>query len=108
MSTHQQGIVPQLDRQLVFGAYAGMEPNSNGMAQHHMMDNASWDMFGMSNGYNADASSAAWFMPFNMEPPELAQDADVFGGIGPNIGMGYAMVGMSANNDTGGSNTGVP
>lgn len=101
--THSQGIMPQLDRQLVFGAYAGMDPNSHGMNEHNnMMNHGSWDMVGMNNSYNADGSSA-WFMPFNMEPPELGQDADVFGGMGPNVGMGYGIAGMPANNGMGGT-----
>ncbi|KAF4636441.1 hypothetical protein G7Y89_g1644 [Cudoniella acicularis] len=82
---HQQGMLPQLDRQLVFGAYAGMDPASLG--SHSMLDSAAWDMQmnGMS-GFVTEPSSA-WFMPFNMEPPEIGQEADIFN-ASPVYGMG--------------------
>ncbi|KAE9576867.1 putative transcriptional regulatory protein [Colletotrichum fructicola] len=101
MSLNQQnGILQPLDRQLVFGAYS-MEPgnmghfdgldwdgmpssahstsgthredsrprpqrNANGMGGHgHQTD-------GM--GFVGQEASSAWFMPFNMEPPEIGQD----------------------------------
>jgi hypothetical protein len=78
MMQPQHGMMPQLDRQLVFGAYAGMEQIS---MPHGVMDGA-WDMnmnMGAATGWGTDASSA-WFMPFNMEPPELG-DSDVFSGM---------------------------
>jgi len=83
---HQQGIMPQLDRQLVFGAYAGMEPS------HGMLEGSNgWDMqMGGMSGYVTEPSSA-WFMPFNMEPPEIGQE-DIFNG-----GGGYGMGGMQVN-----------
>jgi hypothetical protein len=65
LQPHQQGILPQLDRQLVFGAYAGMDPNS--LSTHSMLDGAnSWDM--QINGMAGFATepTSAWFMPFNM------------------------------------------
>ncbi|KAG9232530.1 fungal-specific transcription factor [Amylocarpus encephaloides] len=82
---HQQGILPQLDRQLVFGAYAGMDPSSLG--SHNLLDGTNWDMQmnGMS-GFVTEPSSA-WFMPFNMEPPEIGQEVDLFN-AGPQYGMG--------------------
>jgi hypothetical protein len=70
---HQQGILPQLDRQLVFGAYAGMDPSQG------LLDVTSgWDI--PMNGMNAFVPevSSAWMMPFNMEPPEIGQESDVF------------------------------
>ena len=92
---HQQGILPQLDRQLVFGAYAGMDPSS--INPQTMMDGTNWgdmQMGGMS-GYTTEPSSA-WFMPFNMEPPEIGQDADIFNTMG---GAGYGLGGMPVNNN---------
>jgi hypothetical protein len=95
---HQQGILPQLDRQLVFGAYAGMDPsslNSQGMA-----DTANaWDM--QMNGMTGFATepSSAWFMPFNMQPPEIGQESDIFNTMGAaDAGYGiHNMNGMGGN-----------
>ena len=89
---HQQGILPQLDRQLVFGAYAGMDPSS--LSSHSMLDATnSWDlqMNGGMNGFMTEPSSA-WFMPFNMEPPDLGHEQDIFNT------PGYGMGGMQVNN----------
>jgi len=75
---HQQGILPQLDRQLIFGAYAGMDPSS--LSSHDMLDAANvWDMQ-MNGGMSGFATepSSAWFMPFNMEPPDLGYEQDIF------------------------------
>jgi hypothetical protein len=90
---HQQGILPQLDRQLVFGAYAGMDPSS--LSSHTMLDAAnSWDIQinGGMSGFVTEPTSA-WFMPFNMEPPDLAHDQDIFNTMG-GAGAGYAMGNM--------------
>lgn len=93
---HQQGILPQLDRQLVFSAYAGIDQshlNSQGLAD----PTNSWDMQmnGMT-GYVAEQSSA-WFMPFNMQPPEIGQDSDnIF-----NAAMGAADAGYGIHNGNG-------
>ena len=95
---HQQGILPQLDRQLVFGAYAGMDPSS--LSSHTMIDAAnSWDMQlnGGMSGFVTEPSSA-WFMPFNMEPPDLGHESDIFNTMGGAGGAGYAMGGMQVNN----------
>lgn len=93
---HQQGILPQLDRQLVFGAYAGMDPSI--LNSQNMMDGANtWDMqMGGMTGYVAEPSSA-WFMPFNMAPPEIGQDGDMFNSLG---GPGYG--GMPIDDSNGG------
>ena len=88
--------MPQLDRQLVFGAYAGMDPSA--LNSQNMLDGGNtWDMQmgGMTGGYGAEPSSA-WFMPFNMEPPEIGQDTDIFGNLG-STGSGYG--GMPINNN---------
>lgn len=34
---------------------------------------------GMGTGFASEPTSA-WFMPFNMEPPEIGHDTDFFGG----------------------------
>ncbi|TVY57438.1 putative transcriptional regulatory protein [Lachnellula cervina] len=82
---HQQGILPQLDRQLVLEAYANMEP-SNGI----MGSPNGWDMQmgGGMPGYVPEPTSA-WFMPFNMEPPEIGQE-DIFNASG--YGMGEMQI----------------
>jgi len=102
LPSHQQGILPQLDRQLVFGAYAGMDPSS--MNAQSLLDNSnSWDNTMQMNGGGMGAIggimnevSSAWFMPFNMDPPEIGngQDVDMFS----NLGGGY---GMQVNNGPG-------
>ena len=72
---HQQGILPQLDRQLVFGAYAGMDPSS--LSSQNMLDSThAWDM--QMPGLVTEPSSH-WFLPFNMEPPDLGHENDIFG-----------------------------
>jgi len=87
-------MLPQLDRQLVFGAYAGMDPNS--LSTHSMLDGANaWDMqLGGMTGFAAEPTSA-WFMPFNMEPPDLGHEQDLFN----SMGGAYAMGGMQINNN---------
>ncbi|KAH6681626.1 fungal-specific transcription factor [Halenospora varia] len=102
---HQQNMmaVPQLDRQLVFGAYAGMDPSS--LSSHSMLDSASnWDMqlSGM-NGFITEPSSA-WFMPFNMDPPEIGQEHDIFSNASPVFGMGGMP--MNTNRNMGGNGGG--
>lgn len=78
---HQQGLLPQLDRQLVFGAYAGMDPSS--LSSQNMLDSTNaWDMqMGGMSGFVTEPSSA-WFMPFNMEPPDLGHEQDIFNTLG--------------------------
>ncbi|KAL3423615.1 zinc finger transcription factor 1 [Phlyctema vagabunda] len=100
---HQQGILPHLDRQLVFGAYAGMDPSS--LSSQNMLDSThAWDMqIGGMNGFVNEPSSA-WFMPFNMEPPEIGQEADIFNSMSG--GVGYGMGGMPVNNNGMGGNGG--
>ena len=83
---HQQGILPQLDRQLVFGAYAGVDPAMNSQA---IMDvNNGWDM--QMNGMTGFVTepSSAWFMPFNMDPPEIGAETDIFNTLGGPAGYG--------------------
>ena len=91
-------LLPQLDRRLVYGAYAGNEPSAstsasalNAMANGHdytpvdtdgiwegspplNMDLQQFSLGEMgpnaSAGYMGDPSTSAWFMPFNLNPPE--------------------------------------
>jgi hypothetical protein len=89
-----QGIVPQLDRQLVFGAYAGMDQTPLGT--QNMLENTIWDM-GMGGATNFPVEpTSAWFMPFNMEPPEMGRDMDIFGSLGT-AGVGYGIGGILVN-----------
>jgi hypothetical protein len=80
----QHGIMSQLDRHMVLSSYAGGDQNP-GAGSNPMMDGSvSMDNYGgfnpMANsaggansGYWGDPSSA-WFMPFNMDPPTMADD----------------------------------
>jgi hypothetical protein len=89
--------LPQLDRQLVFNAYGGVDTTSQRMASL-----AGWPVDDAQNATRAEArrtalanaqnqhgptsvpdplsaglgaeASSAWFMPFNMEPPEIGPD----------------------------------
>jgi len=78
--------LPQIDRQMVFGAYAGIDPSTNttnasALNNPHSMQNFSnpWDALDM-NGYNfvdpmgtaMDTGTSAWLIPFNIEPPNYA------------------------------------
>ncbi|KAK8113697.1 hypothetical protein PG999_005766 [Apiospora kogelbergensis] len=93
LANNPSGMMPHLDRQLVFGAYGGIDPTT--ISGQEAMIN--WDALagtnhhagggnganvggggeggpsGLPSGYHSEPSSA-WFMPFNMEAPELGQD----------------------------------
>lgn len=105
LANNAAGMLPQLDRQLVFNAYGGLDPSTIS-GPEAIMD---WDALAGNgnstgrghnvNGSNAGSSdgpsnrhdslhagfvnepSSAWFMPFNMEPPELGQDLGGIGGV---------------------------
>ncbi|KAI1744022.1 fungal-specific transcription factor [Xylaria scruposa] len=112
---NQSGLLPQLDRQLVFNAYGGLDPTTIS-GPEALMD---WDALaghasGAGGGGNTNGASvhrdepggheslpggfvpepsSAWFMPFNMEPPELGQDlgngmADTFSMFSPGGSLG--------------------
>ena len=105
-------LLPQLDRHLVYGAYAGNDPTGSSSAsvlsaltsggqdpqsnQQGLNDPAPsiWDnpldlspqtqqqMLG-SGGYMGDLQTSAWFMPFNLNPPEIGGEGDESGrGLG--------------------------
>jgi Fungal specific transcription factor domain len=70
--------LPQLDRQMVFGAaYAGMDPSQNANASFglgdsfNMWDGIEMNAFGINGNSWLSQSSTAWMMPFNMEPPQI-------------------------------------
>lgn len=91
---HQQNLLPQqLDRQLVFGAYANMDPALH--AQDMLDEHGGWDMQMNGGGMSGFATepTSAWFMPFNMEPPDLGAEPDIF-----NAQVAYAGVGMPIEN----------
>ncbi|KAH8203361.1 hypothetical protein TruAng_002456 [Truncatella angustata] len=108
--TNNTGMLPQLDRQMVFNAYGGLDPTTIS-GPEGMVD---WDALasgGRPNGtapgnpgrevgtdglpHNFAEPSSAWFMPFNLEAPELGQELnatgmngmDTFGVFSPS-GMG--------------------
>ena len=99
-SQSNQALLPQLDRQMVYNAYAGNDPSasSSTSALNAMTGgadpqdftpvngNAMWDgsppiemsqqtMLLGSEGnpgpYMPDMSTSAWFMPFNLNPPDV-------------------------------------
>lgn len=82
---HQQGILPQLDRQLVLNAYTNMDPAT--LNNHNIIDDSMWDMQMGVSGFTTEPTSA-WFMPFNMEPPDLGHEQDAFNNMGGVYGMG--------------------
>lgn len=89
MPTHsQQQHNPVAD----YGSMDSLGGQSNGLMDSWEMDLGMPVLAGQgvggSVGYAAEPSSA-WWMPFNMEPPELGADVDVFAGLG--VGSGYSM-----------------
>jgi hypothetical protein len=98
-------LLPQLDRHLVYGAYAGHDPKGSSSASalsalthgqqdpttHAMSDPSQmWNnpldlsphqqqqMLG-SAGYMGDLQTNAWIMPFNLNPPETGGEGGEFG-----------------------------
>lgn len=96
-------LLPQLDRHLVYGAYAGNDPTASSSASAlnaltnrnqagHGADSGMWDSSldiqhqqqlqqqVMESGcYVGDVQTSAWFMPFNLAPPEVGGDVGEFG-----------------------------
>jgi hypothetical protein len=90
----QHGIMSQLDRQMVLSSYGGGGGDAQQQQQQQqdlansnpMLDNNGVNMHGSFDGgnFNPVASTAgggywgdpssAWFMPFNMDPPTMADD----------------------------------
>ncbi|TLD33484.1 hypothetical protein PspLS_00320 [Pyricularia sp. CBS 133598] len=127
------GILPQLDRQLVFGAYGGLDP---GMTNQMLDGGGIWDGMGgqrhgdggrRSHGSAAEVlhaavvghtlthhnhpghhahegASSAWFMPFNMEPPEIGHDLTSLDGLGAMFGGAMTTQGGMGGGGGGGGN----
>lgn len=100
-------LLPQLDRHLVYGAYAGQDPTGSSSASalsaltngqqdpsSAMSDPSSqmWEnpldlspqqqqQFLNIGTYMGDMQTSAWFMPFNLNPPEIG-DGEDFRGLG--------------------------
>ncbi|KAM3070307.1 hypothetical protein ACMFMG_010139 [Clarireedia jacksonii] len=101
-----QGMLPQqLDRQLVFNAYGGMDPGGGAGGGMNAMDGWDFGVGGADAMHGFDGPSSAWFMPFNMEPPEIGGDGDVLGG-GYALGMGMGGPGGNAGAGMGGAGRG--
>ena len=98
-------LLPQLDRHLVYGAYAGNDTGAssasalNAMTQSHhdpssqALSDGIWDNpLGLSpqqqqqlldsGAYMGDLQTSAWFMPFNLNPPEIGEGEEFRGGVG--------------------------
>jgi hypothetical protein len=95
----QPPMLSQLDRHLVLSSYAGMDPTSAASISNtitdaqQQLDNASqafavttdfdmWNVNGMDWGGLGTDASTAWFMPFNLDPPQGLSPDEVFGGPG--------------------------
>ncbi|KAI9873739.1 MAG: hypothetical protein M1830_010661, partial [Pleopsidium flavum] len=89
-SHHQQSALPQLDRHLVYGVYTGLEPvsttsasSTNVLSNGGNNNDAAWtdlDMSALTPGF-LHGPTSAWFMPFNMEPPEITAEDSFVGGV---------------------------
>ncbi|EXM05154.1 hypothetical protein ACKRZS_011124 [Fusarium odoratissimum] len=125
------GNIDPLDRQLVFGGYSLDASTGLGGGQD-IMSGLDWDAVasgahpdgglqgrrstakagmngqaaGMADGagLSGPEASSAWFMPFNMEPPEMGQDPGFnMGGIDPFTGVfGGGGSGLATPNALGG------
>ena len=89
INSNNQGLLPQLDRQFVYSAYADSDltastssalggiTNSSGAMWDHQVDFSQ-----IGSGGFSDMSTSAWFMPFNLAPPDIAGDGDFGGSMG--------------------------
>jgi hypothetical protein len=87
LSPPQQQMMSQLDRQMVLNSYAGINPPTtanNSQFNQPMLDmngQHSLDSFDFNNLPNSNMWSdptAAWFMPFNMDPPAVGDESNFF------------------------------
>ena len=107
MPYNYTSAVPHLDRQMVFGAYAGIDPSTISSNQGGFNPNTSnpWGDLDVS-GYNFNDSlggngmggGSAWFMPFNIEPPNFGMSDEL--GVGALDGMDFGDL-SSMGNDGG-------
>lgn len=116
--------LPEIDRQMVFGAYAGLDPsnasthgggalNDHSPSMGNFGTNNPWDGIDMTGfgGYGdmhggmMDTSSSAWLLPFNIEPPSYGNMED-YGGTaldGMDLGdLAGPAAGGAAGSDVGG------
>lgn len=83
---HQQhNMLPQLDRHLVYGAYVSADTTSGTEPlPGHSQNPSAWGdltMTGFAPGFVQEPTSA-WFMPFNIEPPEISgEDPFIAAGV---------------------------
>ena len=101
-------LLPQLDRHLVYGAYAGHDPTGStsasalsamtngqqdpssalsepsGQMWENPLDLSAHEQQQMmaSGNYMGDMQTSAWFMPFNLNPPEIGDGDEIPGGFG--------------------------
>lgn len=131
--THQMGlgmgIMPQLDRQLVYGAYNSSGPEMRGIDMNAALhgDSMTWDaspnphqgvnphhpasgagqnvgqgggggarLGGQIWGGGQEQPTSAWFMPFNMQPPQDMGESDGFG-----LGLGGEQMGFEGQMEMG-------
>lgn len=115
----QPAIMSHLDRQMVLSSYAGTDPS---IAQSHFSDlsaqlNAYTDMDMSGYGFADPASgppdaamgmsataggggggpwdqTSAWFMPFNLDPPNMGDESGLFGGSTGLYDFGMGMHGF--------------
>jgi hypothetical protein len=100
LNSPPQHMLSQLDRQMVLNSYAGIDPAAAQAFQQqhhaHMMDqsgnldpfnldafsgmqsNGNGNLAGSSTGVSWGDPSTAWFMPFNMDPPTIGDDNNLF------------------------------
>ncbi|KAI9803721.1 MAG: hypothetical protein M1833_000633 [Piccolia ochrophora] len=97
----QQELLPQLDRHIVYSAYADVDPNG----PHPSGQGGFWDleMGGVGAGDGSGAGSA-FFVPFNLQPPGTGPAGDEFnvsGGADAFAPPGYIGMGGPAGMDDG-------
>ena len=95
---HQGTLLPDLDRQMPYGTYAGNNPTATAPSNtlNNLMSNNNnglWDpsmdfshAMAVSQGYG-DMGASAWLMPFNVNPPDIGTDGEFIGmgGYGTNV-----------------------
>ncbi|KAK4634035.1 hypothetical protein CLAFUW4_01170 [Fulvia fulva] len=92
LMTPPQQFMSQLDRQMVLNSYASSNQNLANMNGSILdsagtnLDDFDWNAFANSsnsqsnnNGFWGDPSTT-WFMPFNMDPPTVSDDNNLFTG----------------------------
>lgn len=125
-------LLPQIDRQLVYSAYAGLDPSTSALNalstnylgpdspqvdtpdfspalswnpsatmgdlefQHHQHQQQQAAMQALNQGAPymgmGDMHTSAWFMPFNLNPPDIVTEGNEFGrGEYGGFGIGYGM-----------------